>query len=139
MRRFRCLQRARCTCVPLILVVLALVAPAYAQAPATTPPSAPGGQPPRARVALEETLDAPIAFVGEARAADALPVAARITLPHAALADERALARLDARTTTLLARDVAVWLAIESAPPTAEALEAWSAAIAALTNRFGTR
>jgi len=121
--------------VPLAFVALALGAPAFAQAPAPTS----GGEPPRARVALEETLDAPIAFLAEPRAADALPVAARITIPHAALADESALARLDARATTLLARDVAVWLAVESAPPAAEALEAWSAAIAAVSNRLGTR
>ncbi|MEO5820138.1 MAG: hypothetical protein ABIT71_06495 [Vicinamibacteraceae bacterium] len=118
----------------LALVALAVARPAFAQAVAP-----PAGEPPRARIALDETLDAPIALLGEPRAADAVPVAARIVVSHGALGDEAVLERLDARATALLARDVAVWLVIESAPPAADAIEAWGASIAAVSNRFGTR
>ncbi len=60
-------------------------------------------------------------------------------MPIAALADAVEVDRLDARATALLARDVGVWLAIETPPPAAEGLEAWTATVAAISNRFGTR
>ena len=89
---------------------------------------------PRARIAIEETLDAPIAFLTEPRPPAAMPVAARITVPIAALADAADVDALDARATALLARDVRLWLAVETPPPDANGLEAWTAAIAALSD-----
>ena len=102
--------------------------------PAAGPPPAPP-----ARIAFEETLDEPLALLTEPRPADAVPLAARIAVPHDALTDAAALGRLEARIAALAMRGVGVWLAIEGTPPTAETLEAWSGAVAAIAGRVGAR
>jgi hypothetical protein len=99
-------------------------------------PPAPGTP---ARIAIDETLDAPVAFLTERRPASAVPLAARITVPFDRLGDAATLAALDARITALAANRVGVWLAVEGAPPAAEGLEAWSATLAAASSRFGSR
>jgi hypothetical protein len=117
------------------LVVLALAAPAFAQAQ----PPTPGGAPPRARVAIEETLAAPVTFLTETRPADAVPLAARLTVRIEALRDAATLDAIDARATTLLARDVTMWIAVESPTPAAADLDAWGTTVNALVSRLRTR
>ena len=80
-----------------------------------------------------------MAFLTEARSATAVPVAARITVRLEALRDPATLDALDARATALLARDVALWIAVESAPPAAAELEAWNTAIGAVIDRLRSR
>jgi hypothetical protein len=109
------------------------VAAASAAQPAPASPSPP------ARIAIDETLDAPIAFLTERRPASAVPLAARIAVPFERLGDAATLTALDARITALATNRVSVWLAVESAPPAAEGLEAWSATLAAVSSRFGSR
>jgi hypothetical protein len=139
MQRLRSfLPAARVWLIAGAVVVLALASaakPAFAQAPA---PSA-GAEPPRARLAIDETLDMPARFLTDARPANAVPVAARLSLRLETLRDPAALDAVDARATALLARDVALWIAIESAPPSAADLDAWSSTVAALIDRLRTR
>jgi hypothetical protein len=111
------------------------VALAVAAGPATAQPAAA----PAPRIAVDETLAAPAAFLTAPRtAAFAVPVAARVRIAVDAL-DAAGLDALDARATALLARDVGVWVAVESAPPDAAGLERWSASVAALSARLGSR
>jgi hypothetical protein len=102
-------------------------------------PAAAQDTPAAARIAFEETLAEPLALLGEAGPANAVPLAARIVVPHATLAEADALARLEERIAALAARGTGVWLVIEGAPPTAETLDAWSSAIATTASRFGPR
>ncbi len=114
---------------------IASAVPARAQVPAT------GSVPerPRARVAIEETLAAPLPFLTEVRPADAVPLAARIAVSLEALRDPATLDGIDARATTLLARDVSLWVAVESPTPAAADLDAWSTTVNALIGRLRTR
>ena len=123
-------QHAVAVCVS----VLAAVAAAAAQ---PAPPATPA--PPPARIAFDETLAAPLAFLVEPRAADAVPVAARLSLPAAALTDEAQLAAVEARAAALARRGVALWLALDTPAPTPETLEAWSSAVGGVANRFAPR
>ncbi len=114
-----------------------------ASPPVAALPQAPGAAPapdrPRARIAIEETLAAPVAFLTEARPADAVPLAARLTVALEALRDPATLDAIDARATTLLARDVSLWVAVESPTPAAADLEAWGTTVNALVSRLRTR
>jgi len=116
-----------CTCVS--LGVAAGVAAQPAPAASTVP----------ARIAIDETIDAPVALLTERRPASAVPLAARITVPIDRLRDGATLDALDARVTAFASNHVGVWLAVDGAPPTAEGLEAWSATLAAASSRLGSR
>ena len=116
------------------LVLVVAASTAAQPAPSSSPSS------PAARIAIDETIDAPAVVLTEKRAAANAPsLAARITTTLEALADAPTAALLDARIAGLSARGHAVWLAVETAPPTAESLEAWSAAVAAVSSRVGPR
>jgi hypothetical protein len=116
-------------------IVLATASPALPQSPA---PAA-AAEPLRARIAIEETLDVPIRFLTDARPASAVPLAARITVRLESLRDPATLDALDARATALLARDVGLWIAVESPTPAAADLDAWAASVNALVTRLRTR
>jgi hypothetical protein len=130
MRRFRFHLSALIACL-----AVASAMPAHAQAP-VVPPATAG---PRARLAIDESLTAPVAFLTDARPADAVPLAARLTLTLEGLRDPATLDALDARATALLARDVALWVAVESPIPAAADLEAWAGAVSTLIGRLRTR
>jgi hypothetical protein len=116
-------------------VVLALSSPAFAQAPA----AAPGAEPPRARIAIDETLVTPAALLTERRSAPGVPLAARLTVSIEALRDAATIDAIDTRATTLLARDVSLWIVVESPIPAAADLDAWSTSVNALVTRLRTR
>ena len=94
---------------------------------------------PAARIAIDETLAAPMPFLTEPRPADAVPIAARLTVSLEALRDPATVEAIDARATALLARDVRLWVAVESPTPAAADLDAWGAAVNALVSRLRTR
>src|SRR5689334_6846918 len=105
---------------------LVLVCAAASTAQSAAPPPAPV-----ARIAIDETIEAPAAVLTEKPATGyAVPLAARITTTLDALADAPTAAQLEERIKGLSARGYGVWLAVEMAPPSAEGLEAWSAAVA---------
>jgi hypothetical protein len=117
-----------------VVLICAAVAAAQSASPSAPPAS------PVARLAIDETVDAPAAVLTEKPASGyAVPLAARITTTLDALADASTAAQLDERIKGLSARGYGVWLAIETAPPSAEGLEAWSTAVAAISSRFGPR
>lgn len=116
-------------------VAVASAAPAHAQAPGAPPVT----ERPRARIAIEETLAAPVPFLTDARSADAVPLAARLTVGLEALRDPATLDAIDARATTLLARDVTMWIAVESPTPAAAELDAWATTVNTLIGRLRTR
>ena len=130
MRRFRFHLSALVACV-----ALATASPADAQAPAAAPVT----ERPRARSAIDETLAAPVPFLTDVRSADAVPLAARLTVGLEALRTQATLDAIDARATTLLARDVTLWVAVESPTPAAADLEAWATTVNALISRLRTR
>ena len=106
----------------------------------SAPPSAPQPPAPVARIAIDETVDAPAAVLTEKPASGyAVPLAARISTTLDALGHAETAAQLEERIKGLSARGYGVWLAVETAPPSAEGLEAWSAAVAAISSRFGPR
>ena len=116
-------------------LLLITAASATAQSATSSPPP-----PPTARIAIDETIDAPaVVLTGNRAGANAPPLAARINTTLEALADAPTAALLDARIAGLSARGHGVWLAVETPPPTAESLEAWSTAVAAISSRFGAR
>jgi hypothetical protein len=114
---------------------LACVAVAVAAVPATAQPAAA----PAPRLAVDETLAAPAAFLTAPRSAEAVPLAARLTVGLDALRDATTLEAIDARATALMARDVRLWVAVETPTPAAPDLDSWGTLLSALVNRLGVR
>ncbi len=104
-------------------------------------PAAPAAatEAPRARIAIDETLAAPAALLTGPRPAGSVPLAARLSVTLDALRDAATIDAIDARATALLARDVSLWLAVESPTPAAADLDAWAASVNALVTRLRTR
>ena len=98
------------------------------------PPAA--AEPPRARIAIDETLAAPAALLTGRRPAGSVPLAARLSVTLDALRDAATIDAIDARATALLARDVSLWIAVESPTPAAADLDAWAASVNALVTRL---
>ena len=121
-----------CACAIAIGCVIASPAGAQIAAP-------PAGTAPRARIAIDETLAAPAALLTERRPPGSVPLAARLTVTLDALRDAATIEAIDARATALLARDVSLWIAVESPPPAAADLDAWAASVNALITRLRTR
>ena len=68
-----------------------------------------------------------------------MPLAARLSVTLDALRDAATIDAIDARATALLARDVSLWIAVESPTPAAADLDAWAASVNALITRLRTR
>jgi hypothetical protein len=124
-----------------VLGVLVVCLAGAAASPAAAQPAgaSPAADRPAARIAIDETLAAPMPFLTEPRPADAVPIAARLTVSLDALRDPATVDAIDARATTLLARDVRLWLAVETPTPAAADLDAWGTAVNALVSRLRPR
>ena len=120
-------------------LAVCLIVASTSPAPAQPAAPAPATEAPRARIAIDETLAAPAALLTGPRPAGSVPLAARLSVTLDALRDAATIDAIDARATALLARDVSLWIAVESPTPAAADLDAWAASVNALVTRLRTR